>query len=79
MPKLIEYVSIGICSGYGDGDFRVSMAVCDLSPADYNELRVACVTAIGVMENMRRRHNETIVAAQQKSAVRVAPLAGEEK
>ena len=77
MPKLIEYVSIGICSGYGDGDFRVSASVCDLSPADYNELRLAVIGAIGAMEGMRRRHNETIVSVQQKSAVSVAPLVGE--
>jgi len=79
MPKLIEYVSIGICSGYGDGDFRVSASVCDLSPADYNELRLAFMGAIGAMEGMRRRHSEIVAAAQQKSAVSVAPLAGEEK
>ena len=52
MPKLREYVTIGICSGYGDGDFAVSGSVGDLSLRDMNELRQAACVAISVMERM---------------------------
>ncbi len=38
MPKLREYITIGICSGYGDGDWRVSMDVQKLSHKQMQEL-----------------------------------------
>ncbi len=38
MPKLNEYITIGICSGYGDGDWRVSMDVQSLSYKQMQEL-----------------------------------------
>ena len=41
MPRLIEYISVGFCSGYGDGDYRVSMNVKNLSRKQMNELTVA--------------------------------------
>lgn len=46
MPKLIEYMSVGFCSGYGDGDYRVSMGVRELDRARYNELRLAVLGAL---------------------------------
>ena len=52
MPRLREYVSIGICEGYGDGDFRVSASIADLSRDDMSKLRQAFCVAIGVMEDM---------------------------
>jgi len=51
MPRFIEYISIGICSGYGDGDFRVSMEVCKLSRKSFDELRLATLTALRVAED----------------------------
>jgi hypothetical protein len=54
MPRLREYVSVGICAGYGDGDYRVSMTVADLSIAEMNELRKAFIFAIAAAEQMWR-------------------------
>ena len=45
MPKLNEYISVGFCSGYGDGDFRIGMSVGKLSREKMNELTVAMVHA----------------------------------
>lgn len=45
MPKLNEYISVGFCSGYGDGDYRVGMGVGKLSRERMNELTVAMVHA----------------------------------
>lgn len=55
MPRLIEYVSFGICSGYGDADYRVSSAIADLSPETMRELRVAATGAIALMEETWKR------------------------
>ena len=54
MPRLIEYVSVGICSGYGDADYRVSSTVASLSPESMKELRLAMIYAIVCMEEMWR-------------------------
>ena len=54
MPNLREYVTVGICGGYGDGDYRVSCAVADLSAADMKELRAAFIGAIVAAEQMWR-------------------------
>lgn len=59
MPRLIDYVSFGICSGYGDADYRVSAAVADLSPEAMKELRLAGLYAIYAMEEMWRRAQES--------------------
>lgn len=66
MPKLREYVSIGICSGYGDGDFAVSLAIADLSIAEMNELRCAACVAISVMERTWREAQDKRVENQAK-------------
>jgi hypothetical protein len=50
MPRLIEYISVGICSGYGDGDFRVSMDVRKLSKKSFDDMRLATLTALRVAE-----------------------------
>lgn len=51
MPRLIEYISVGMCSGYGDGDFRVSMTVRNLSRQSFNELKLATLSALRCAED----------------------------
>lgn len=51
MPRLIEHISVGFCSGYGDGDFRVSMSVRSLSRKEFNELKLAMLGAIRCAED----------------------------
>lgn len=63
MPKLNEYISVGFCSGYGDGDYRVSMAVRELSRERYNELRLAVLGAL----NCADRHWMEAQAESQKA------------
>lgn len=58
MPNLREYVTVGICGGYGDGDYRVSMAVADLSREEFTQLRLAMVYAIYAMEEIWRKERE---------------------
>jgi len=57
MPRLNEYISVGFCSGYGDGDFRVSCAVEGLSRESFNELKLATLSALNVADDMWRRGN----------------------
>ena len=51
MPRLNELISVGFCSGYGDGDFRVSMDVCNLSQERFNELQLATLAALRCAED----------------------------
>jgi hypothetical protein len=51
MPRLIEYISVGMCAGYGDGDFRVSMSVRRLSRQGFNELKLAMLSALRCAED----------------------------
>ena len=51
MPRLIEYISVGICSGYGDGDYRVSMSVRDLSRNSFQQLQLATLQALRCAED----------------------------
>ena len=51
MPRLREYISVGFCSGYGDGDWRVSMAVRSLSRKQFDELRLAVLGALRCAED----------------------------
>lgn len=48
MPALIEYIKVGICAGYGDGDFSVSMSVQNLSRKQWEEVQLATLTALAV-------------------------------
>ena len=57
MPRLNEYFSVGFCAGYGDGDYRVSMKVQDLSRKQFNELKLATLGALQCAEDMWRRGN----------------------
>lgn len=66
MPRLIEYVSVGFCSGYGDGDYRVSAAIADFTSAQMNELRLAMNAATYCMEDMWRNRQQKEQAAQEK-------------
>ena len=50
LPKLNPYISVGFCTSYGDADYSVSMAVCDLTPAQYTELKAMCVSALACMD-----------------------------
>lgn len=67
MPRLIEYVSFGICSGYGDADYRVSSAIADLSPEAMRELRVAATGAIALMEQTWQRGQEAKMPQGQQA------------
>lgn len=58
MPNLREYIRVGICSGYGDGDFGVSVAVSDLSREQLDELKLATLTALRVADDMWLRGQE---------------------
>ena len=51
MPRLIEYISVGFCSGYGDGDYRVFGTVGDLDRKALNELKLAMLGAIRCAED----------------------------
>lgn len=70
MPNLREYVTIGICGGYGDGDYKVSCAVADLSPEDMQELRLAFCYALFAAEEMWRKERAKLPENQAKSASR---------
>lgn len=50
MSKLIEYMSVGFDSSYGDGDYAVKCSAADLSPAQVNELRRIIPVAIWTLE-----------------------------
>lgn len=72
MPRLRTYVEVGICSGYGDGDYRIHLAdVENLSIHDMNELRRAFCVAIAQTERywmeaqMKKPENQ---AAQAQEA-----------
>ena len=67
MPRLIEYVSVGFCSSYGDGDWRISCAIEELTQERFNELRSTMCAAIGQMEDMRRRAIERKQAPKQQA------------
>jgi hypothetical protein len=51
MPRLIEYITVGICAGYGDGDFRVSMNVRSLSRESFKDLKLAMLSALRCAED----------------------------
>jgi hypothetical protein len=68
MPRLREYVTVGICSGYGDGDYRVSLNVGDLSVHDMNELRKAFTCAIFEAERIWRDSQQRNPEHQAKAA-----------
>lgn len=72
MPKRIDYISVGFCSGYGDGDYRVSMAVRNLDRKRFDELRLAVLGALRCAEDHWR-------AAQAPQDVgKVAPNGGDD-
>lgn len=50
MPRLIEYMSVGICASYGDADYKVSCAAADLSPKAVQELRAMIPVAVATLE-----------------------------
>ena len=53
MPQLIPIIEIGFCSGYGDGDYRVSCR--DLTRAELNELIVTTHYALQqLVDNFKR-------------------------
>ena len=65
MPRLIEYVKIGICSGYGDGDYQVSATVANLSVEDMQQLRLAFVYALFCAEEMWRKEQGKRMIGQE--------------
>lgn len=64
MPRLNEYISVGFCAGYGDGDYRVSMAVGEMSRERFNELKLATLAALHCAEDMWRRARPAEQASQ---------------
>lgn len=69
MPRLTEYINVGFCSGYGDGDWRVSMKVESLSRNAMNELCVA-------MFHAQRNAWDIWAAAQVKEQAKQDATAG---
>lgn len=70
MPRLRTLCEVGICSGYGDGDYSLHIGEVErLSVADMNELRKAFIFAITAAEaawrdaQMKKPENQ---AAQAK-------------
>ena len=55
MPKLNTLVEVGFCAGYGDGDYRVSTAVSNLSQNEMQELKATLIDAANCMVDMWRR------------------------
>ena len=51
MPKLDEYITVGFCTGYGDGDYRVSMKVRNLTKKQFDELKLATLSALRCAED----------------------------
>ena len=41
MPRLNTYIEVGFCSGYGDGDHRISTEIEKFTPKQMNELLLA--------------------------------------
>lgn len=68
MSKLIEYVSIGICGSYGDGDYRISTEIATMDDARYAEVQKAVFGAIAAMNDMRRNEKMKLHPAQKVSA-----------
>ena len=50
MPRLIEYMSVGICASYGDGDYKVSCGAAELTPDQVREIRQIIPVAIATLE-----------------------------
>lgn len=66
MPRLNTLIEVGFCSGYGDGDYRVSMAVQDLSRKEMKELKAAIINAAVTMQDIwQRKERPEDQAAQQ--------------
>jgi hypothetical protein len=55
MPRLNSYIEVGFCSGYGDGDYRVSAAIRDMDRKRFEELKLAALSAIYCAEDMWRQ------------------------
>lgn len=68
MPKLRTYIEAGFCSGYGDGDFRVSAAVENLSRAEMSELINSMFHAQRIAWDMWARKHTSEDATAAKSA-----------
>ena len=76
MPRLIEYMSVGICASYGDGDYKVSCAAADLTPAQVREIRQTIPVAIATLERYLQeataKHQEP--GKQASAIVPIEPL-----
>ena len=77
MPKLIEYISVGFCSGYGDGDYRVSMDISQMDLKRYDELRLAMLNALNCADRIwREAHSPPAGQAGQSVQETVIEEAG---
>lgn len=66
MPRLIEYISVGTCAGYGDGDFRVSAAIRNMTKKQFDELKLTTLSALVCAEDMWRSGQAKQQGAMEK-------------
>ena len=71
MPKLNTLVQVGFCTGYGDGDYRVSAAVQSLSRERMRELKAALIDAAVCMDDMWKRGQPDVAHMSKAKAGRV--------
>ncbi|HTE14671.1 MAG TPA: hypothetical protein VK642_06305 [Burkholderiales bacterium] len=67
MPSLNTLIEVGFCLGYGDGDYRVSGAIGELSRERFNELMVTHLWAIKCAQEMWLKAQPQPQAAQAGS------------
>jgi len=77
MPRLRVMCEVGICSGYGDGDYALHIAdVESLSRESMEELRKAFIYAIYAAEEAWRRAQEKKPENQACQAEPSLPVRG---
>ena len=68
MPQLNTVIEIGFCSGYGEGDYRVSC--CSLTRDELNELIVTtCILFFITVKGFIRAVSATAPQDEEKSKV----------
>lgn len=68
MPKLNTYIEVGTCAGYGDGDYRISAKVQDLSRKQMEDLFVTMFHAQRMAWDMWTRGQSESSAGQAKTS-----------
>lgn len=63
--KLRPILAVGLCNSYGDGDYRVSGEIQNLTVQQMKDLRAAMIGAIFQAEEMwRSRPNQEMAVAE---------------